>query len=218
MSSASRSSTRSEGVSDAGDVVAHAYLFYPDSHELTPEAGAPRDARRPHRLAAGFAIAMRDLEIRGAGNLLGAEQSGHVAAIGFELYVEMLGEAVAELGGWASRGGRSSTDAQVDAYIPAAYIAAEAAKISTSTGVLRSPSRTTKLRELRAAVEDRWPDPEPVEHLFAIKDVRLRLARLGADYLVLRGGRATVGPLARLGAGCRSTASTPPSIQAPSAR
>ena len=77
-------------------MLAHAYLFYPDAHELTPEARARLATLADHtELGAGFAIAMRDLEIRGAGDLLGAEQSGHVAALGFELYVEMLHEAVA---------------------------------------------------------------------------------------------------------------------------
>ena len=72
-------------------MTAHAYLFYPDAHELTPEARARLSTLADHtELGAGFAIAMRDLEIRGAGDLLGAEQSGHVAALGFELYVEML--------------------------------------------------------------------------------------------------------------------------------
>ena len=87
------------------DVLAHAYLFYPDSRELTPEARARLATLADHtELGAGFAIAMRDLEIRGAGDLLGAEQSGHVAALGFELYVELLAEAVAELSASAARG------------------------------------------------------------------------------------------------------------------
>ena len=84
------------------DLTAHAYLFYPDATELTPEARARLATLADHtELGAGFQIAMRDLEIRGAGDLLGAEQSGHVAALGFELYVEMLNEAVAELSGQA---------------------------------------------------------------------------------------------------------------------
>src|SRR5207245_11093203 len=82
------------------DVTAHAYLLYPDSRELTPEARARLATLADHtELGAGFAIALRDLEVRGAGGLLGAEQSGHVAAVGFELYVELLNEAVAELSG-----------------------------------------------------------------------------------------------------------------------
>src|SRR5436305_5596437 len=82
------------------DETAHAYLFYPDAQELTADARARLATLADHtELGAGFAIAMRDLEIRGAGELLGAEQSGHVAAVGFELYVELLNEAVAELQG-----------------------------------------------------------------------------------------------------------------------
>jgi transcription-repair coupling factor (superfamily II helicase) len=82
------------------DVTAYAFLLYPAASELTAEARARLATLADHtELGAGFAIAMRDLEIRGAGNLLGAEQSGHVAALGFELYVEMLAEAVAELSG-----------------------------------------------------------------------------------------------------------------------
>ncbi len=82
------------------DETAYAYLFYPDARELTAEARARLSTLADHtELGAGFAIAMRDLEIRGAGELLGGEQSGHVAAVGFELYVELLNEAVAELQG-----------------------------------------------------------------------------------------------------------------------
>jgi transcription-repair coupling factor (superfamily II helicase) len=180
------------------DVLAHAYLFYPDSRELTPEARARLATLADHtELGAGFAIAMRDLEIRGAGDLLGAEQSGHVAALGFELYVELLGEAVAELSGERRAVARPvRVDATVDAYVPATYIEAEALKIDLHRRLALTESED-ELRELRAATEDRYgPVPEPVENLFAIQEAKLKLARLGADYLVFRGGRVTVGPLA----------------------
>ena len=118
------------------DVTAHAYLLYPDASELSPEARARLSTLADHtELGAGFQIAMRDLEIRGAGDLLGAEQSGHVAALGFELYVEMLAEAVAELQGQRRVATRPvRVDARVDAYVPAT------------------------LRRLRGA-EDRHPPP-----------------------------------------------------------
>ena len=146
--------------------------------------------------APGFAIAMRDLEIRGAGDLLGAEQSGHVAALGFELYVELLGEAVAELSasGGRSRARFASTRASTRT-CPPTYIAAEALKIDLHRRLALAES-DDELRELRAATEDRYgPLPEPVENLFSIQEAKLKLARLGADYLVFKGGRATVGPL-----------------------
>jgi transcription-repair coupling factor (superfamily II helicase) len=179
------------------DVAAHAYLFYPDGNELTSEARSRLAALADHtELGAGFQIAMRDLEIRGAGDLLGAEQSGHVAAIGFELYLELLGEAVAELAGARRTIGRPvRVDAQLDAYVPAGYIDAEAQKIDLHRRLALVESED-ELHELRAAVHDRYgPPPEPVENLVAIQEAKLKVARLGADYLVYRGGKATVGPL-----------------------
>src|SRR5437764_8655025 len=179
------------------DVTAHAYLFYPDSQELTAEARARLATLADHtELGAGFAIAMRDLEIRGAGDLLGAEQSGHVAASGFELHVELLGGAVAELSGQRRAVARPvRVDARVDAYVPAAYIGSEALKIDLHRRLALTEDED-ELRELQAATEDRYgPLPEPVQNLIAIQEAKLKLARLGADYLVFRGGRATVGPV-----------------------
>ena len=137
------------------DVPAHAYLFYPDSRELTPEARARLATLADHtELGAGFAIAMRDLEIRGAGDLLGAEQSGHVAALGFELYVELLGEAVAELSGRAAAGGAPGARRR-DASTPTCrrrYIEAEALKIDLHRRLALTRVRG---RAARAARRDR---------------------------------------------------------------
>ncbi|MFL6028570.1 MAG: transcription-repair coupling factor [Gaiellaceae bacterium] len=179
------------------DVTAHAYLFYPDMSELTPEARARLATLADHtELGAGFAIAMRDLEIRGAGNLLGDEQSGHVAALGFELYVELLAEAVAELSGERRVAARPvRVDARVDAYVPAEYIESEALKIDLHRRLALTEDED-ELRELQAATEDRFgPLPEPVENLFLIQEAKLKLARVGADYLVFRGGKASVGQM-----------------------
>jgi transcription-repair coupling factor (superfamily II helicase) len=184
------------------DVTAHAYLFYPDARELTGEARARLATLADHtELGAGFAIAMRDLEIRGAGELLGAEQSGHVAAVGFELYVELLNEAVAELQGQRRIAVRPvRVDARIDAYVPAAYVGSEALRIDVHRRLALAETED-ELRELEAALEDRFgPLPEPVENLFAIQRAKLKLAQLGADYLVFRGGKATVGQLV-LGSG-----------------
>jgi transcription-repair coupling factor (superfamily II helicase) len=196
------------------DVLAHAYLFYPDASELTPEARARLSTLADHtELGSGFQIAMRDLEIRGAGDLLGAEQSGHVAALGFELYVEMLDEAIAELMGRRRAVARPvRVDARVDAYVPAAYVAAEALKIDLHRRIALSEDED-ELRELVSATEDRYgPLPEPVENLFAIQEAKLKLARLGADYLVFRGGRVTVGPLALGSAEVRSLVGVAPTL------
>jgi transcription-repair coupling factor (superfamily II helicase) len=177
------------------DVVAHAYLFYPDASELSPEARARLATLADHtELGSGVAIAMRDLEIRGAGNLLGDEQSGHVAAIGFELYVELLNEAVAELDGTRAIATRPvRVDAAIDAYVPSDYIDVEAMKIDLHRR-LTLVQNEEELRELEAATEDRFgPIPEPVGNLFGIQRAKLTLAQIGVDYLVYRGGKATVG-------------------------
>ena len=180
------------------DVTAHAYLFYPDASELTPEARARLATLADHtELGAGFQIAMRDLEIRGAGDLLGAEQSGHVAALGFELYVEMLNEAVAELSGQQRVVARPvRVDARVDAYVPAAYVQAEALKIDLHRRVALA-EHEDELRELRAATEDRYgPLPGAGREPLPMQEASFALALVGADYLVFRGGRVTVGPVA----------------------
>jgi transcription-repair coupling factor (superfamily II helicase) len=179
------------------DQTAYAYLFYPDARELTGEARARLATLADHtELGAGFAIAMRDLEIRGAGELLGAEQSGHVAAVGFELYLELLNEAVAELQGQRRIAVRPvRIDARIDAYVPQQYVSSEALRIDVHRRLALSETED-ELRELQAALEDRYgPLPEPVENLFAIQEAKIKLARLGADYLVFRGGKATVGKL-----------------------
>src|SRR5262249_21079307 len=133
------------------DATAYAYLFYPDARELTDEARARLSTLADHtELGAGFAIAMRDLEIRGAGELLGAEQSGHVAAVGFELYVELLNEAVAEMQGQKRTVGRPvRVDARVDAYVPGAYVDSEALRIDVH-------------RRLALAETDRAPRQRPL--------------------------------------------------------
>jgi transcription-repair coupling factor (superfamily II helicase) len=179
------------------DVVAHAYLFYPDRRELSEEARHRLSTLADYtELGSGYRIAMRDLELRGAGNLLGDEQSGHVAAIGFELYVELLAEAVAELTGAPPERLRPvRVDAQVDAYVPASYIALEATKIDLHRRIALAGDRS-ELRELRAEIADRFgPLPDAVDNLFAIQEARIVAAELGAEFVSLRGGRLTVGPV-----------------------
>jgi transcription-repair coupling factor (superfamily II helicase) len=179
------------------DATAYAFLFYPEARELTPEARARLSTLADHtELGAGFAIAMRDLEIRGAGELLGGEQSGHVAAVGFELYVELLNEAVAELQGQRRVAARPvRVDARIDAYVPQHYVSSEALRIDIHRRLALGETED-ELRELQASLEDRYgPLPEPVENLFAIQEAKIKVALLGADYLVFRGGKATVGRL-----------------------
>ena len=177
------------------DRTAYAYLLYPDASELSAEARARLATLADHtELGAGFSIAMRDLEIRGAGDLLGAEQSGHVAALGFELYVEMLAEAVAELSGQRRVAPRRCASTRASTPTCPPPTSARRRSGSTCTGGSRSWRTTTSCASSgppRRTATGRFP--EPVENLFAIQEAKLKLALLGADYLVFRGGRATVG-------------------------
>ena len=141
---------------------AYAYLLYPSAAALTPEAAQRLSALSDYtELGAGFKIAMRDLEIRGAGNLLGDEQSGHVAALGFELYMQMLDEAVAA----AARTAPASEDwepvrldVNVDAYVPADYIPYEQAKVDVHRRIAAS-REVADLVALREELEDRFGEP-----------------------------------------------------------
>jgi len=178
---------------------AYAYMLYPSEEGVTREAAARLATLADHtELGSGFRIAMRDLELRGAGDLLGAEQSGHVAAIGFELYVEMLEEAVEQL---RSAGGeeRSEQEVRVDtdlsAFVPSTYVPYEAAKIDIHRRIAaaRAPG---ELRALHDELRDRFgPPPEPVEALLAIQRARIELRRDGATSLQLRGGRVVAEPI-----------------------
>ncbi len=178
---------------------AFAYMLYPSEEAISAEAGARLATLSDHtELGSGFAIAMRDLELRGAGDLLGDEQSGHVAAIGFELYVSLLDEAVEALraaGGERVEEAPVRLDIDVDAYLPADYIPFEAAKIDVHRR-LAGARRAGELRALRDELRDRFgPVPDPVENLFALQRARIELGLAGARTAEVRGGRLSITPL-----------------------
>ncbi|MFL5908442.1 MAG: transcription-repair coupling factor [Solirubrobacterales bacterium] len=180
---------------------AFAYLLYPSAEALTPDAAARLATLSDNtELGSGFRVAMRDLEIRGAGNLLGDEQSGHVAAIGFELYCQMLEDAAEELRAGAEElpaepRAPVRIDVDVDAYVPADYIPFEAAKIDVHRRVAaaREPG---ELRALRGELEDRFgPVPESVANLLDLQRARLALGDAGARTVEFRAGRLRVSPI-----------------------
>jgi transcription-repair coupling factor (superfamily II helicase) len=181
---------------------AYAYLLYPSAAALTPEAAQRLSALSDYtELGAGFKVAMRDLELRGAGNLLGDEQSGHVAALGFELYMQMLDEAVAELGGDGADGRADAEwepvrlDVNVDAYVPADYVPYEQAKIDVHRRIAGA-REVAELHELRAELEDRFGEPPPpLENLLLLQQARIKLGEAGARAVSFRGGRLAVTPI-----------------------
>ncbi len=177
---------------------AYAYLFYPSSAALTEDAAARLSTLSDYtELGSGFKIAMRDLEIRGAGNLLGDEQSGHVAAVGFELYVSMLDEAVAALAGDSADEAPEPVrmDVPVDAYVPSDYVPYEAAKIEVHRRI-SGAREVAQLIVLREELEDRFgPLPEPLENLVKLQDARIKLGRAGAKSVDFAGGKLAVFPV-----------------------
>jgi transcription-repair coupling factor (superfamily II helicase) len=177
-------------------VTAHAYLLYPDEHGLTREAAARLRAVADYtELGSGLKIAMRDLEIRGAGNLLGDEQSGHVAAVGFEMYVDMLQEAVALGRGEVPDEREVRVDIPASAYIPVDYVPFEAAKIDLHRRIAQARDLDDVAR-LREEVTDRFgPPPPPVEALIGLQELRVKLRAVGAGQAAVRGGKVVVGPV-----------------------
>jgi transcription-repair coupling factor (superfamily II helicase) len=178
---------------------AYAYLLYPAHAALTEEAMKRMSALSDYtELGAGFKIAMRDLEIRGAGNLLGDEQSGHVAALGFELYMQMLDEAVAAAS--TETGGEEAPepvrlDVNVDAYIPADYIAYEQAKIDVHRRIAGA-REVADLGVLRDELEDRFGEiPAPLDNLLQLQQARIKLGQAGARAVSFRGDRLAVTPI-----------------------
>ncbi|MGO9247012.1 MAG: TRCF domain-containing protein, partial [Solirubrobacteraceae bacterium] len=187
---------------------AYAYLMYDSAAALTPEAAQRLAALSDYtELGAGFKVAMRDLELRGAGNLLGDEQSGHVAALGFELYMQMLDEAVRGAGangdgvdaGAAAEGEELPEpvrlDVNVDAYIPTDYVPYEQAKIEIHRRVAGA-LEVAEVEQLREELEDRFgPVPEPLANLLALQRARIKFGQAGATVVSFRGERLAVTPI-----------------------
>jgi transcription-repair coupling factor (superfamily II helicase) len=140
---------------------------------------------------------MRDLELRGAGNLLGDEQSGHVAALGFELYMQMLDEAVAEQAGRPEGDLPEPVrlDVNVDAYVPADYVPYEQAKVDVHRRIAGA-YEVSELESLRIELEDRFgPIPEPLSNLISLQKARIKLGQAGADSVTFKGNRLAVTPI-----------------------
>ena len=161
---------------------AYAYLFWPPYRSLTEDAHERLKTISEHTgLGSGFRIAMRDLEIRGAGNLLGAEQSGHIAEVGFDLYVKLMASAFDEAKGlpW-----QEETEVRIDlplnAFIPKEYVADENLRLEAYRRIAGAAD-DDELAEVRSELTDRYgsPLPVPVEALFEVGALRRLLIAEG---------------------------------------
>lgn len=169
---------------------AYAYLFTPTDRSLSEEAYERlRTIGETTELGSGFRIAMRDLEIRGAGNILGTGQSGHIAAVGYDLYCQMVTEAVAELTGKTSEKPLEiRVEIPVDAHLPKDYVSRsdlrlEAYRRLASAGI---NSEIESVDEVQAEWEDRYgPVPDPAMALLAVGRLRALCAQLGISEVIV---------------------------------
>ena len=159
----------------------YSYFLYPPERPLTEEAHDRLATIAQHTdLGAGMQVAMKDLEIRGAGNLLGGEQSGHIAAVGFDLYVRLVGEAVAEFKG--ERGAdvpEVKVELPVDAHLPHDYLPGERLRLEAYRKIASAES-AEDLAAVREELVDRYGEPpQPVDNLLAVADFRVNARRFG---------------------------------------
>src|SRR5207244_8648337 len=153
-------------------------------------------------LGSGFKLALRDLEIRGAGNLLGAEQHGHIAAVGFDLYSKLLAEAVAELKGEpATVTVEPVINVSVEGFLPEDYVPEVNQRLAFYKR-LAGAAGDDELADLRAELADRFgPLPEPAEQLIDIVRIRIAARALGIERVESGEGKAvlTCAPSKRCG-------------------
>jgi transcription-repair coupling factor (superfamily II helicase) len=159
---------------------AYAYLLLPAEIELTQIARRRLAALKEFSdLGAGFKIARLDLELRGAGNLLGGEQSGHIEAVGFDLYAQMLEEAVRRMKGEAEPQPRTQLNLGLNIRIPADYIPEENQRLRMYKKIAGLDSER-QLADVEAELKDRYGEPPvPVEQLLRYAALRLQAAQAG---------------------------------------
>ncbi|MGN6162634.1 MAG: transcription-repair coupling factor, partial [Marmoricola sp.] len=172
---------------------AYAYYLYPGEKPLTETAHERLATLAQHSdLGGGMAIAMKDLEIRGAGNLLGGEQSGHIADVGFDLYVRLVGEAVSEFR--QSAGGEAPEqvlevriEIPVDAHLPHTYVPSDRLRLEMYKR-LAEVREADDVTEIHAELSDRYgPAPDPVLRLLDVARLRARMRQIGLAEVTLAG-------------------------------
>jgi transcription-repair coupling factor (superfamily II helicase) len=176
---------------------AYAYFLFPPERALTETAHERLATVAQHtEIGAGLHVAMKDLEIRGAGNLLGGEQSGHIAGVGFDLYVRMIGEAVSELRGSGQPARQEvRVELPVNAHIPHEYVPGERLRLEAYTRIaaIESDDDATAVRD---ELTDRYgPPPVPVLNLLEVARLRERARRAGLTDITLQGSHVRFAPV-----------------------
>jgi transcription-repair coupling factor (superfamily II helicase) len=175
--------------------LAYAYLMHKKDKVLSEVAQQRLRAIRDFtEFGAGFKIAMRDLEIRGAGNILGQEQSGHLVNIGYELYCKLVDDAVRALNGEATDTKRheANIDINMSAYIPDSYISDEVLKLSMYKKIAAVETAEDE-EEIRNELIDRFGDiPKATEDLIKVARLRSLAESIGLIKVTVRGNRMTL--------------------------
>ncbi|WP_210036408.1 transcription-repair coupling factor [Pseudonocardia parietis] len=181
----------------------YAYFLFPPEHPLTETAHDRLATIAQHsELGAGAAVAMKDLEIRGAGNILGAEQSGHIAGVGFDLYIRLVGEAVAAFRKQTGEDGAEPeelvevrVDLPVDAHVPHDYIDGERLRLEVYRKIAEAPDDAA-LSAIVEELTDRYGDPPtPVRNLLEVARFRQLCRRLGVREVASAGAQLRIGPM-----------------------
>jgi transcription-repair coupling factor (superfamily II helicase) len=177
---------------------AYSYFLYPPEKPLTETAHDRLATIASHTdLGAGMAVAMKDLEIRGAGNMLGGEQSGHIAGVGFDLYIRLVGEAVADFRGDGGEAPPSEIKIElpVDAHLPHEYVPGERLRLEAYKK-LATVQDAAGLAEIEAELQDRYgTPPEPVRNLFEVARLRTVARKADVANISLQGNFVRFGPL-----------------------
>ncbi|MFN8076765.1 MAG: transcription-repair coupling factor [Kineosporiaceae bacterium] len=176
---------------------AYAYFLYPPERPLTETAHDRLQTIAQHTdLGAGMQVAMKDLEIRGAGNLLGGEQSGHIAGVGFDLYVRMVGEAVANFRGDAPEEILDvKVELPVDAHLPHEYVPGERLRLEAYRKIAEVGS-SEQLEAVREELLDRYgPMPDPVVTLLEVARLRLLARQAGLTEITVQGTQVRFTPM-----------------------
>ncbi|MGE9808180.1 transcription-repair coupling factor [Janibacter sp. G1551] len=176
---------------------AYSYFLYPPEKPLTETAHERLQTIASNTdLGSGMRVAMKDLEIRGAGNLLGGEQSGHIAGVGFDLYVRLVGEAVADFKGEGDNApAEIKVELPVDAHLPHEYVPGERLRLEAYKK-LASVADEAGLEEIEAELVDRYgPTPEPVRNLIEVARLRTVARRAGIADVGVQGKHVRFGPV-----------------------
>ncbi|MBT2514059.1 transcription-repair coupling factor [Arthrobacter sp. ISL-30] len=168
---------------------AYAYFLYPSEKPLGEVALERLKAVASHNeLGAGMQLAMKDLEIRGAGNLLGGEQSGHIQGVGFDLYIRLVGEAVADYRGEAEeKAADMKIELPVNAHLPHDYVPGERLRLEAYRK-LAAATTNEGIDEVLAELVDRYGEPpQPVQNLIAVARFRVGAREAGLTDVALQG-------------------------------